>query len=240
MHNKKIIIVGASSGIGRSLAELLASKGNMVGITGRRTALLRQLEAKHTKRFYVSTFDIVNTADCIGHLDALAATLGGVDLIVISAGGGDVNESLDFEIEKEMIELNVIGFTCVAGWAFNYFRKQGCGHLASISSIAGIRGSRQAPAYSATKAYQMNYLQGLRQKAHQEKADISITDIRPGFVDTPMAKSPVKFWVAPVDKAAKQIYLALCRRKKVVYITRRWRAIAWLYRWLPGYIHQRM
>src|SRR5690606_16193217 len=77
MHNKKIIIVGASSGIGRSLAELLASKGNMVGITGRRTALLRQLEAKHTKRFYVSTFDIVNTADCIGHLDALAATLGG-------------------------------------------------------------------------------------------------------------------------------------------------------------------
>src|SRR5690606_36636031 len=100
--------------------------------------------------------------------------------------------------------------------------------------------SRQAPAYSATKAYQITYLQGLRQKAHREKADIVITDICPGFVDTPAAKSPVRFWVAPVPKAAQQIYRGLRKRRNVVYITTRWRMIAWIYRWLPGWLHERM
>ena len=240
MRNKKIIIIGASSGIGRALAEILASEGNIVGITGRRTELLQELAATQPERFYVSTFDITDTDTCPAHLNALVAAMGGIDTLIISAGGGDVNEPLDFAVEQKMIALNVSGFTCVADWAFNYFKAKGEGHLAAISSIAGVRGSRQAPAYSATKAYQINYLQGLRQKAHKENASITVTDIRPGFVDTPKAKSPVKFWVAPVDKAAQQISNALRRRTKVVYITKRWRLIDALYRSLPGFLHERM
>ncbi|WP_257667336.1 SDR family NAD(P)-dependent oxidoreductase [Parapedobacter tibetensis] len=240
MRNKKIIIIGASSGIGRALAEILVSEGNIVGITGRRTELLQDLEAAQPDRYYVRAFDVTDTDGCADHLDALVSTMGGVDILVISAGGGDVNEALDFAVEQKIIALNVSGFTCVADWAFNHFKAKGHGHLAAISSIAGIRGSRQAPAYSATKAYQTNYLQGLRQKAHKEQAAITITDIRPGFVDTPMAKSPVKFWVAPIDKAARQIYQALRKRKKVVHITKRWQLIAWIYKWLPGRLHERI
>ncbi len=240
MRNERIIIIGASSGIGRALAELLVSEGNIVGITGRRTELLQELKGIRPDCVYVHAFDITDTDTCVRHLEALVSDMGGVDTLVISAGGGDVNPSLDFAIEQQMIALNVSAFTCVADWAFAYFRARGKGHLAAISSIAGVRGSRQAPAYSATKAYQINYLQGLRQKARKENTSITVTDIRPGFVDTPKGKSPVKFWVAPVDKAARQIFHALRRRKKVAYITKRWQFIDMLYRWLPGFLHERM
>ena len=183
---------------------------------------------------------MTDTATSITQLETLVAAMGGVDTIVISAGGGDTNAALDFAVEQRMIDLNVRAFTQLADWAFNYFKERGQGHLAAITSVAGMRGSRQAPGYSASKAYQINYLQGLRQKAHKEQLGIAVTDICPGFVDTPMAKSPVRFWVAPVDKAARQIYRGLQKRRQVVYITGRWRFVAWLYRLIPGWLHRRM
>src|SRR5690606_38228873 len=140
-----------SSGIGRALASLLASKGHTVGIVGRRTSLLENLAATCPDRFYAQTLDVTDTDACPQQLEELVVAMGGVDILVISAGGGDVNEDLDFEKEQQMIALNVSGFTCVADWAFTYFKSRGIGHLAAITSIAGIRGSRQAPAYSATK-----------------------------------------------------------------------------------------
>ncbi len=240
MTGKKIIIIGASSGIGRALAAVFAAGGYMVGITGRREALLREIAAGRPASYHTAAFDVTDTATSIAHLQTLAAAMGGVDTIVISAGSGDTNAALDFGIEQRMIDLNVRAFTQLADWAFNYFKGRGHGHLAAITSVAGMRGSRQAPGYSASKAYQINYLQGLRQKARSEQLDVVVTDICPGFVDTPMAKSPTRFWVAPVGKAALQIYRGLLKRRSVVYVTRRWRGVAWLYRWLPGWVHRRL
>lgn len=240
MASKKIIIIGATSGIGRALAEVFAAEGHVVGVTGRRGALLQEMVASRPACYHTAAFDVTHTADSIPHLEALEAAMGGVDVIVISAGGGDVNATLDFDVERRMIDLNVRAFTQMADWAFNYFKERGCGHFAAITSVAGMRGSRQAPGYSASKAYQINYLQGLRQKAHNERVDIVVTDICPGFVDTPAAKSPARFWVAPVDKAARQIYRGLQRRRSMIYITRRWRFVAWLYRSLPGWLHERI
>ena len=240
MKKQKIMIVGASSGIGWELAGIMAAAGHTVGITARRGALLTKLAADYPGRVFPHPFDITDTDACATELAALAAAMGGLDTLVISAGGGDVNESLDFLREQQMIRLNVSAFTCVADWAFTYFKKQGRGQLAAITSIAGLRGSRQSPGYSAVKAYQINYLQGLRQKARSEKLAIAVTDICPGFVNTPTAKSPVRFWVAPVPKAARQIYRGLQQQRRVVYITRRWQIIAALYRWLPAWLHERL
>ncbi|WP_262249438.1 SDR family NAD(P)-dependent oxidoreductase [Parapedobacter soli] len=240
MASKKIIIIGATSGIGRALASVYAAEGHAVGITGRREALLREITAARPSSYHFTAFDVTDTAVNIAHLEALVATMGGVDTVVISAGGGNTNPSLDFDVERRIIDLNVGAFTQLAGWAFNYFKTQGGGHLAAITSIAGIRGSRQAPGYSASKAYQINYLQGLRQKALKEQLDIAITDICPGFVDTAVAKSPIRFWIVPVAKAARQIYSGLEARRDVVYISRRWRIVGWLYRLLPGWLHKRI
>jgi short-subunit dehydrogenase len=237
---KKAIVVGASSGIGRQLAVLLAENNYRVGITGRRLELLEELKSSRPEDFLVADFDVINpikTAEC---LQRLAVELGGIDLLVLSSGTGKVNPALDYGIERYTNEVNVTGFTQIADWAFNYFDVQGHGHFAAITSIAAVRGSRQAPAYNASKAYQVNYLEGMMQRAGNLKKPIYITDIRPGFVDTPMAKAEKLFWVATVEKAAKQIFKAIESRRTVVYVTKRWRLVAFLFRMIPGFLYKRL
>lgn len=184
--------------------------------------------------------DVTDTTLSILELKELVAELGGLDLLIISSGTGESNDNLDFEPEKRTIDTNVTGFTAIADWAFNYFRNQGYGHLVAISSIAGIRGSRQSPSYGATKAYQHNYLQAVRQKAGKLKLPITITDIRPGFVKTDMAKGDGLFWVASVEKAARQMFNALLRKKRVVYVTKRWALVAWMLRRTPNFMYNKM
>ena len=236
----KAIIIGATSGIGKGLAEKLADNNFNVGITGRRTELLNELKLQKPNSFVDSSFDITDTKNIVKKLDKLVVELGGLDLLIISSGTGDLNEKLDFEIEKRTVETNVIGFTCVANWAFNYFESQKSGHLVAISSVGGLRGNRQAPAYNATKAYQINYLEGLRQKATKLKYPIFVTDIRPGFIDTAMAKGEGQFWVATVDKATRQIFDAIKNKKKIAYITKRWRIIGSILKRIPRQIYDRM
>ena len=237
---KKAIIVGATSGIGRQLAILLANKNYIIGITGRRKNLLDELKYQRPDNFIVSDFDITEPFVVTKKLDELASKLGKVDLLILSSGTGDLNEQLDFNIEKKTLDVNVVGFTEVANWTINYFQQQQEGHFVAITSIAGLRGSRQAPAYNSTKAFQINYLEGLRQKVAKIKLPIYITDIRPGFVDTAMAKGDGKFWVATVEKAAKQILKSIESKKSIVYITKRWRIIAIILRLLPRQLYSRM
>jgi len=237
---KKAIIIGATSGIGKELAKKLADENYVVGITGRRTELLDELKNEKPNSFYTKTFDITDTNKIVENLEYLTTQLGGLDLLIISSGIGEINESLDFEIEKRTIDTNVLGFTCVTDWTFNYFENQKSGHLVAISSIGGLRGSRQAPAYNATKAYQINYLEGLRQKATKLKEPIFVTDIRPGLVDTKMAKGEGLFWVMPVEKTVRQIFKAIISKKKVAYVTKRWRLIAIILKRIPNTIYDKM
>lgn len=237
---KKAIVVGATSGIGKGLALLLANNNYKVGITGRREELLDFLRLEKPDSFLVRAFDVTNTKETIEKLEELTNELGGLDLLIISSGTGDINVNLDFEIEKRTINTNVLGFTSVADWAFNYFERQKFGHLTAISSIGGIRGSRQAPAYNATKAYQINYLEGLIQKTTSLKSPIFVTDIRPGLVDTAMAKGEGLFWLMPVDKTVKQIYKAIIEKRKVAYVTKRWTLMAVILKIMPRFIYERM
>lgn len=237
---KKAIIIGATSGIGKGLAKLLTDNGYIVGITGRRTELLSTLKQLNPDSFISKTLDVTDTQTSIQQLDKLVHELGGLDLLIISSGTGDLNENLDFTIEKRTIDTNVLGFTRIADWAFNFFEKQKSGHLVGISSVGGLRGSRQAPSYNATKAYQINYLEALRQKAAHLKMSITVTDVRPGFVDTDMAKGEGQFWVASVEKAAEQIFTAIENKKKIVYITKRWRLIATVMKCIPRVIYDWM
>lgn len=237
---KKAIIVGATSGIGKELALQLASQGYLVGIAGRRTELLHALKAQHPEAFFIETIDITETTTVPEKLNALVVALGGCDLLVISSGTGHINDTLQYDLEKNTIDTNVSGFTCVADWAYRYFAEQGHGHLVGITSVGGLRGSRSAPAYNAGKAYQINYLEGLRQKAFRSGKPIYITDIRPGLVDTDMAKGEGLFWVMPVEKALRQILRAIRHRKSVAVVTRRWRLVALIMKGLPGALYNRL
>jgi short-subunit dehydrogenase len=237
---KKAIVIGATSGIGKGLAKMLAIDHHLVGIAGRRSAMLHALKNEHPDAFIARAFDVTNTEHVIHHLETLTKELGGLDLLIISSGTGDINENLEFDLEKSTITTNIIGFTQIADWAFNFFANQRHGHLVAISSIGGLRGSRHAPAYNASKAYQINYLEALRQKAAKLKAPVYVTDIRPGLVDTAMAKGEGLFWVMPLDKTIRQIYKAIGRKKKIAYVTKRWRIIATLLKRMPRPLYDRM
>ncbi|MBW2589784.1 MAG: SDR family NAD(P)-dependent oxidoreductase [Deltaproteobacteria bacterium] len=237
---KKAIIIGASSGIGKELTKIFASHGWEVGIAARRTDLLNELIAEIPTKIYTATIDIKNTDIAIQSLEKLIKDVGDVDIIVISSGVGHMNSLLDWSKEKETIETNVSGFTAMAGVAMHYFIKKRSGHLVGISSIASIRGDNAGPAYSASKAFMSNYLEGLRKKVTKEKIDITITDIQPGFVDTAMSKGDGLFWVASPQKAAKQIYQVIQQKKKKAYITKRWAIIAWLLKIMPDFIYDKI
>jgi len=239
MVQKKIIIVGATSGMGRKMAELYIEEGHIVGITGRRLELLEQIKQQFPRQAEYECFDVTGKEN-IFHIQALVEKLNGLDILVISAGNGEASKELSWEIDKWTVETNVNGFVEIANWTFNFFIKQGHGSLATISSIAAIRGSSAAPAYNASKAFQSTYFEGLSIKAKRMKKDVSVTCIEPGFVKTKMAKSNKLFWVVPVDKAARQIITAIQKKKRKVYVSRRWWIIAKLFKWLPYSILKRL
>ncbi len=236
---KKAIVIGATSGIGRELVKLLVQDNYKVGITGIENDLLEQMQKAYQGKVISKYLDctVENTA---GDLEKLIAALGGLDLMVFSAGIGNLNKNQGYRVENKANRLNVLGFTEIADWSYRFFEKQGHGHLVAISSIAGIRGYHKAPAYHAAKAYQIIYLESLRQKARKTNSGIRITDIRPGFVKTDMTSDKKVFWAAPPEKASRQIYHIIRKRKSIGYVTHRWQLIAFAARLLPSWVHERV
>jgi len=233
------IIIGATSGIGRELALILARNGYVVGVTGRRTELLVALLAELPGKSFRRTMDIADTDKAMATLERLLAEMGDVDLLVICAGVGFIEPELPWAKERETVAVNVVGFTAVANVAYHHFQARGAGHLVGISSIAAIRGG-PAPAYNASKAFMSNYLQGLRYRVSKQRLPITVTDIQPGFVDTAMAQGDGLFWVASPAKAAAQIFTAIRRKKEHVYITRRWRLVAWFMKLVPDWLYRKL
>jgi short-subunit dehydrogenase len=226
---KKAIVIGASSGIGRELAKILSGNGFTVGVMARRAHLLNELRNEIKGEVLVQEIDAADTETAMGILASFIEKMGGTDLVVISAGTGEINDDLKWPLEHETIRTNVTGFAAIANVAIHHFIKKGSGHLVCISSIAALRGGRES-----------NYIEGLRQKIRRLKLPITVTDIKPGFVKTAMAKGEGIFWAAPADKAAMQIYDAIKRKKDHAYITRRWRLIAWLLKGIPARIYERL
>lgn len=234
-----IIIIGATSGIGLELAKLYIKNNDIVGVTGRRKELLLELQNKFPNQVKVECFDVTGNEN-IFHLESLIQKLGGVDILIYNTGFGDVSKDLEWQIDKQTVQTNVNGFIEIVNYAFNYFAKQGHGQIAATSSIGSIRGNSWAPAYSASKAFMSIYMEGLHMKAKKMKLDIAVTDILPGFVNTKMAKGNKQFWIIKVEKAASQIFNAIKKKKRRVYVSPRWRLIAWILKWLPYGIYRRI
>ena len=231
---KKAIIIGASSGIGKGISIELLKKNYKIAITARRKDKLEEIKILYPDNVIVYPFDSSNEKND-EMLQYLTKKLGGLDLLIFSSGIGIVNKDLEYGIEKKVNNLNVNGFTQVIGWGFNYFKNQGYGQISNISSVASEIGNGICPSYNASKAYQANYLQGLRFKAYRLKLPIKLIDVRPGFVDTDILQGNKDklFWVSTVKKACRQIVEGIERDRKVIYITKRWKIISLLIKILP-------
>jgi short-subunit dehydrogenase len=234
---KKAIVFGATSGIGKSLTELLVNDGYKVAITGRRLENLEEIKSQFTNQILVKQNDIQNVGDVEKIFNEIVNEFGVIDLVVQSSGVGFINPKLHWDKEEQTINTNVLGVTKLYTLSYSLFKKQQSGHLVGISSIASLRGNRASPVYFASKAFQKSYLESLYLKTKTIKSkNVFVTDIRPGFVDTPMALGEKLFWMVPLEKAAKQIYSAIKKKKRVAYISKRWQLIAWVLKIIPTWL----
>ncbi len=229
---KKVIIIGCTSGIGFELARQYLKMGYMVGGTGRRKQILNDMEKEWKGKFFGAALDMIDYDTVAPVCASLISRTGGMDICIISAAFSSKNRALEFSIENDIIRTNVNGFAAAANFAARYFINQKSGHLAGISSVAKYFGNPGSLAYNASKAFISTYMEGLSLRL--EKHSVFVTDIRPGFVDTPMiAGLKNAFWLVPVDKAARQIIKSIEKRKRIVYISKRWRIASWILPHLP-------
>lgn len=235
-----IVIIGATSGIGKALFMKYANADNRIGIVGRRANLLNELSQEYPSKTITAKADITNLEEIYQAINALHKELEHIDLAIVCSGTGDINAKLDFIIDRPIIDTNVVGWTFVIDMFYHIFEQQGSGHLVAITSAGGLRGEPMAPAYSGTKAYQINYMEALRKKVYKSGRLIAITDIRPGLVDTAMAKGEGLFWVMPVEKVANQIISAIHKHKKIAYVTKRWHFVAIINKLLPFCLYKKI
>lgn len=234
---KTAIVFGATSGIGKEITKLLIKDGYKVAITGRRLEKLKELKDQYPNQIEIYQNDIQKVEEVEKVFHEIVQDFELIDLVIQSSGVGHINPALQWEKENETIQTNVVGVTKLYDLAYNLFREQDYGHLVGITSIASLRGNRGAPAYFASKAYQKAYLESLYIKTKTIKSkQVFITDIRPGFVDTAMALGDGIFWMVSLEKATKQIYSVIKKKKRVAYISKRWAIIAFVLKIVPAWI----
>lgn len=237
---KKVIIIGATSGIGREVALLYIAKGWKVGIAGRRVAELESLRMEAPEQVSAQVLDVTQ-ADATQKLQALIEQTGGMDVFLLSSGIGKQNYALQTDIELATAATNVEGFIRMTNAAYHYFEQQGHGHLAVISSIAGTKGLGAAAAYSATKGFQNIYMDALDQLARMQKLNIHFTDIRPGFVATPLLNDQRRYpMLMEAHAVAKDILRAIERKKRVAIIDWKYRLLVGFWRLIPRWIWLRL
>lgn len=237
--NKKAIIIGATSGIGLEVAKLLSAKGWELGIAGRRVQLLEQISQKLAG---VKTYEVIDITqeDAPVLLDKLIDKMNGIDLYFHSSGIGYQNPSLDIDKEMRTVETNALGFTRMITHVFHYFAQNGGGHIACISSIAGTKGLGAAPSYSSTKRFQNHYMECLQQLAHMKGYPITFTDIRPGFVATDLIKDGSYPLQLTAPDVAKEIVMALEKKKPVIVIDWKYRILVFFWKLVPRWIWVKM
>lgn len=237
---KRVVVIGASSGIGMEVAKLLLDQGCRLGIAARREERLQALKQMAPNRVEVAMID-VTTEDATLRLRSLIDRLGGMDLFFYASGIGKQNRELAPEIELDTVNTNGLGFTRMIGEAYRFFAKQGEGHIAAITSIAGTKGLGPAPSYSATKAMQNVYLQALEQQANARNLKIRFTDIRPGFVNTDLLKGDFHYpMMLKPENVARSIVYAINGKRHVKVIDGRYAVITALWRRLPRCLWRRL
>ena len=174
-------------------------------------------------------------------LDELIDKVGGMDLLFYASGVGNQNMELEPDIELKTVNTNGLGFTRMIGAAYRYMAAHGGGHIAAISSIAGTKGLGAAPSYSATKAFQSTYLQALEQQANMRGLNIRFTDLRPGFVATPLLGDTPKYpMLLETKKVAHEMVYAVNHHKHVRVIDWRWSIATAMWRRIPKWLWRRL
>lgn len=240
---QRIIIIGASSGIGRKLALAYAASGCKVAISARRDPLLKEIAAHYPDNITYSTMD-VGAADAVDTLHRMIDSLGGLDLLIYCAGTGFCDPELTPEKLGVTLHTNVNGFASIISAAYRYFRDRTPrepAQIAAITSVAATKGIGVSAAYSASKSFEQKFLEAIAQLAHINRLPLTVTDIRPGFIRTDLldASRHYPMLMSP-DYATRLVMSAIRRGRSVDTVDWRWRLLTAAWHLIPRPIWVRL
>jgi short-subunit dehydrogenase len=240
----RAVVVGASSGIGESIAKRLSADGVSVALVARRKAELDRVKdgLVHKESAHVYAHDVSRFDEVPELFDRIVKDLGGLDLIVYAAGVMPKIEEGEYSFDKDrqMVEVNLLGAMAWFNPSAAHFEAQRGGTIVGISSIAGERGRRGNPAYCTSKAALTTYLESLRNRV--SRYGVNVVTIKPGFVDTQMTRGMKGlFWLISADQAAETtLAVAHDGSSPEVFVPARWWLVAFIVRWLPTFVFRRL
>ena len=213
-----------------------------MGVAGRREDILRKMVDETAGIVAYEVID-VTVPQAIDGLHRLINKMGGMTLYFHSSGIGYQNTDLDADKELRTIETNCLGMARLVGEAFRYFEQhpETEGQIAVISSIARTRGLGAAPAYSASKRFTSHYVESLCQlKRIKGLRHLHLTDIRPGFVRTPLIEGSHFPMQLDARGVAASIVTAIRRHQSVVTINGLYRLLVFFWQLIPRWLWVRM
>lgn len=240
---KKILIIGANSDMGKSFARDCAEKGSDLILTGRDEVRLEQLandlKIRNNIKIEIMLFDIRNRDQVISFYDSLPSK---PDVVACFIGIlAETKECTnDFEIAKNIININFTYIILVLDQIANAFEHEKNGIIVCISSTAGDRGRASRYHYGSAKSGLNTYLSGLRQRLH--KSNVRVINIKPGFCNTKMIKDidTHEFLTSKPEDISKAIFRAIKYNLDVVYVYWFWKWIMLIVKLIPEFIFKRL
>ena len=210
-NQKKIWITGASSGIGKAVAEKFAGEGWKVAVSARRKEILEDMAKNHNISSY--PLDVVNEHDCKNTFQKIVAEFNEIDLCVFCSGTYDPKKEreIDLKQNKFVMEVNYFGVLNSVKAVEEYFKDRKKGHISIVSSIAGYRGLPNSSGYGPSKAALNNFAESIY--FDFKKHNVRVSVISPGFIKTPLTDKnefPMPF-LRSVEFAAEKIYTGLTK-----------------------------
>ena len=208
-NQKKIWITGASSGIGKAVAEMFASQGWKVAVSARRKELLDEL----AKNENISSFplDVTDQSQIKNVFKNILNEFGDLDICLFSSGTYEPKDekSIDPDKIKNVINVNFLGVIDCVKAVEDYFKNRKSGHISIVSSIAGYRGLPNSSGYGPSKAALTNFSESIY--FDFKKFGVRVSIVSPGFIKTPLTDKnefPMPFLKTP-EYAAEKIFNGL-------------------------------
>jgi short-subunit dehydrogenase len=239
----RVVITGASSGIGRALAAEYARRGATLGLIARRADLLQQLAVQLETSTALYPLDVRDAHGLGRAAEDFRTRFGEPDVIIANAGvsaGTSTQDGEDGAVFQEILDVNVMGMVNTFQPFLSALRMLGRGTLVGIASVAGFRGLPGSGAYSASKAAAITYLESLRVELHG--SGIAVVTICPGYIATPLTeKNPYAMpFIMPVEVAARRMVRAIERRKRFVVIPWQMAIVGAALKLLPRPVYDRL
>jgi short-subunit dehydrogenase len=242
----RIAFLGATKGMGRALARLMAERGDALFLLGRDATDLersaRDLESRAGRgRCGTAACDLERPEGFAAALDAAEAGLGGLDAVVVTAGLFATQDRLedDVELTRRLLTVDFAHTVVFCEHARKRLLARGGGTLCVFSSVAGERGRKPVALYGAAKAGLTRYLEALDHKFRAQ--GLRTVCVKPGFVRTSMTDGlPAPPFAGEPEAVARRVLRAIDRGEPVVYVPGMWRWIMLVIRALPRFVMRKV